>query len=120
VRYVKNNKMKRRKGYIGVSRQSLRSLWGELCYLCNEPMVFESKHRDHPRYATMEHIVPRSQGGKKSWDNIRLSCRECNSAKRDLSLEEYFAERYGEHVPEGMDPLDWVMQKRAEAQDEQP
>jgi len=32
---------------------------------------------------TLDHVVPRSRGGKNSWENIVTACRECNSKKRD-------------------------------------
>lgn len=33
------------------------------------------------REATMDHVVPRSQGGKTSWDNIVTACGTCNRKK---------------------------------------
>jgi 5-methylcytosine-specific restriction endonuclease McrA len=30
---------------------------------------------------TMEHVIPRSRGGKTSWDNIVCACSKCNTAK---------------------------------------
>jgi 5-methylcytosine-specific restriction endonuclease McrA len=32
---------------------------------------------------TLDHVIPRSKGGKNSWENIVAACRECNSRKRD-------------------------------------
>ncbi len=32
---------------------------------------------------TLDHVIPRSKGGKNSWENIVAACRECNSKKRD-------------------------------------
>ncbi len=32
---------------------------------------------------TLDHVTPRSKGGKNSWENIVTACRECNSKKRD-------------------------------------
>ena len=37
---------------------------------------------------TLDHIVPKSKGGKDSWHNLVCACRECNRKKADLSLEE--------------------------------
>ncbi len=37
---------------------------------------------------TLDHVVPRSRGGKNSWENIVTACRECNSKKRDRTPEE--------------------------------
>lgn len=30
---------------------------------------------------TLDHVVPKSQGGKTNWTNICTSCKECNSEK---------------------------------------
>lgn len=30
---------------------------------------------------TLDHVVPRSQGGKTNWTNVCTSCKECNSTK---------------------------------------
>ncbi len=37
---------------------------------------------------TVDHIVPRSRGGRHSWDNVVASCRRCNARKRDRLLSE--------------------------------
>jgi len=37
---------------------------------------------------TLDHVVPRSRGGKNSWENIVTACRECNSKKRDRTPNE--------------------------------
>jgi 5-methylcytosine-specific restriction endonuclease McrA len=66
---------------------------------------------------TLDHVVPRSRGGKNSWENIVTACRECNSKKRDrtpfeakmkLSREPYapkfvFSSAYGQ-APK-LDPI---------------
>jgi 5-methylcytosine-specific restriction endonuclease McrA len=33
---------------------------------------------------TMDHVVPRSRGGRSTWDNVVTSCAPCNSRKGDL------------------------------------
>jgi 5-methylcytosine-specific restriction endonuclease McrA len=35
---------------------------------------------------TTDHIIPRSQGGEDSWDNLVCACTVCNNAKGDRSL----------------------------------
>ncbi|MBZ8183051.1 HNH endonuclease [Oscillatoria salina] len=30
---------------------------------------------------TLDHVIPRSQGGKHSWDNVVIACQRCNSKK---------------------------------------
>jgi 5-methylcytosine-specific restriction endonuclease McrA len=32
---------------------------------------------------TMDHVVPRSRGGRSSWENVVTSCAPCNSRKGD-------------------------------------
>ncbi len=39
-------------------------------------------HRElSPKEATLDHVVPRSQSGKTSWDNIVCACGACNRKK---------------------------------------
>ena len=53
---------------------------GSLCYLCASEMSFESlpKGKYNPRRATIEHVIPISQGGLHIWENVVLTCWECN------------------------------------------
>lgn len=37
---------------------------------------------------TLDHVMPRSRGGKTSWDNIVTACAECNSAKANRTPRE--------------------------------
>lgn len=34
-----------------------------------------------PREATLDHVIPRSQGGRTSWENIVCCCSACNRRK---------------------------------------
>jgi 5-methylcytosine-specific restriction endonuclease McrA len=96
-RYVKQNKpapiVSRRRGLIGVSRDALRALYGDMCYLCGEEMLFHPRSHSSPDYATMEHIVPRAKGGQSTWHNVKLAHFKCNNDKRDLDLDEYLEYR---------------------------
>lgn len=38
--------------------------------------------------AELEHVTPVSQGGKKTWDNIVISCRNCNQKKSNRTPRE--------------------------------
>lgn len=38
---------------------------------------------------TIDHITPRSKGGRNSWDNITLACAPCNRLKADKPLHEF-------------------------------
>ena len=37
---------------------------------------------------TIDHVIPRSRGGKDSWENVAVSCVRCNNRKGDKPLEE--------------------------------
>jgi 5-methylcytosine-specific restriction endonuclease McrA len=37
---------------------------------------------------SIDHVVPRSRGGKSSWENCVLACMECNRRKRDRTPDE--------------------------------
>ncbi|MEO6570813.1 MAG: HNH endonuclease, partial [Ilumatobacteraceae bacterium] len=40
------------------------------------------------RADSIDHVVPRSRGGRDDWDNLAAACRACNSEKRDRTPEE--------------------------------
>lgn len=37
---------------------------------------------------TLDHLIPRSKGGKSSWTNLVTACKTCNTKKGDYSPEE--------------------------------
>lgn len=37
---------------------------------------------------TIDHVIPRSRGGKDSWDNLVLACLQCNLKKGNRTPEE--------------------------------
>lgn len=41
------------------------------------------------RFATTDHIIPRSRGGTEEMENVCLACPRCNSKKADKLLEEW-------------------------------
>lgn len=40
------------------------------------------------RSLTIDHLVPKSRGGKDTWDNLLLACSSCNIRKADKPLEQ--------------------------------
>ncbi len=36
---------------------------------------------------TIDHVIPRSKGGKSRWNNVVAACRPCNQKKRDFLIE---------------------------------
>lgn len=56
-----------------------------LCYWCGEPMTLERVHttplgrrKDNPKFATFEHLLPKSKGGLKSVRHCVLAHGACN------------------------------------------
>jgi len=50
------------------------------CCFCGEK--FSTKELNY------DHVIPRSQGGKTTWENIVSSCYKCNSKKGDRTPEQ--------------------------------
>lgn len=40
------------------------------------------------RDLTLDHVLPRSRGGKSSWANLTTACKKCNSFKGDRTPKE--------------------------------
>lgn len=76
-----NSKVKARKLARLVERD------GTQCFWCHEEMSFEARFHDpgNPLCATFDHLIPRSRGGGNDDDNLVLACRECNSARADMT-----------------------------------
>lgn len=56
---------------------------GYVCSLCAEPIDVSIMDELHPMYATLDHVVPLSEGGRHAADNLRPAHRVCNSLKGD-------------------------------------
>ena len=50
------------------------------CSYCDKPF--------HPSVLTLDHVIPKSKGGRDTWDNLVACCDFCNKKKGDKSLEE--------------------------------
>lgn len=59
-----------------------------VCYICGKHLILNDDYNrsDAP---TIEHVVPICKGGTHTWNNVRLACRACNTAKGTKSLKEY-------------------------------
>jgi 5-methylcytosine-specific restriction endonuclease McrA len=65
--------------YKGVmlSRQNIFRRDGQKCLYCGSREDL-----------TLDHVLPRSRGGKTSWQNLVTACKRCNSKKGDFTPEE--------------------------------
>lgn len=68
---------KRRRGLI----RRLFSEQNGLCFLCDRRMPKVGEHQKNRAKVTMEHVVPLSQGGEDSWENVVAAHSICNARK---------------------------------------
>ncbi|NBW36929.1 MAG: HNH endonuclease [Cytophagia bacterium] len=58
---------------------------------------FECQYCGTKRDLTIDHVIPKAQGGKDSWTNLVTACKRCNAKKGDNTPEE--AEMVLKHKP---------------------
>ncbi|MCD6548894.1 MAG: HNH endonuclease [Thermodesulfobacterium sp.] len=63
------------------SRQNLLLRDKYRCQYCG-------KHLKNPKDRTIDHVIPKSRGGKTVWTNVVLCCKKCNLKKGDRTPEE--------------------------------
>ncbi len=61
------------KGRVRFSRLNIYARDGDTCQYCGRKLARNELNLDH--------IIPRSQGGKTSWENVVCSCVPCNLRK---------------------------------------
>ncbi|HEX8002770.1 MAG TPA: HNH endonuclease [Mycobacteriales bacterium] len=59
-----------------LSRQGVLARDGHRCQYCGNAAE------------TLDHVVPRSRGGRHVWENLVAACRRCNHVKADRTLDE--------------------------------
>lgn len=78
IRLIKS--FPRHSGYIRFNKKNVFARDDCSCMYCGI--------RGNNKSLTMDHIVPRSIGGKTSWTNCVACCKECNKKKADNLPEE--------------------------------
>lgn len=71
-----------RKSPIPLSPTRMNIYWRDnhTCQYCNL--------EDHHRRLTLDHVIPKSRGGDKSWLNLVTCCEKCNQKKADKTPSE--------------------------------
>lgn len=69
-----------RRPAVRFNRRGVFARDGYTCQYCGQRLPV--------RDLTLDHVVPRAQGGVTSWTNIVTSCSECNQFKGDRTPEE--------------------------------
>lgn len=86
MRWKRENAAKRgRNGGTTVTRINRSEVFtqnGWICHLCWTP-VDRSLKAPHPKSASLDHILPRSLGGRHTRENVQLAHYGCNSRKRN-------------------------------------
>jgi 5-methylcytosine-specific restriction endonuclease McrA len=80
------NKAKQKREYLRLRQQNK-------CYWCGREML--DPELQHGHSATIEHIVPRSAGGRSSFDNLVAACRQCNNRRGSRPAEDFMSNPSG-------------------------
>jgi hypothetical protein len=64
-----------------VSRKTILIRDGHRCMYCGE-------RKKTGADLELEHVIPRSQGGKSTWENLVAACKPCNRRKNDRTPEQ--------------------------------
>ncbi|MFN3587833.1 MAG: HNH endonuclease [Spirosomataceae bacterium] len=72
--------------YVNVPYKSVELSRGNIFKRDKHQCVYCGNKED----LTLDHVMPKSRGGKTSWDNLVAACRKCNARKGDYTPEEAF------------------------------
>jgi len=67
-----------RKRAMQFSRRNLMRRDKGLCQYCGA--------KPTPEHTTVDHVLPKTKGGKSCWTNCVISCKPCNATKADRTL----------------------------------
>ena len=77
------NKYIRKKGFtVPASRKTILFRDNYECQYCGDEFM---KHQ-----LTLDHVIPKSRGGPKSWENLATCCVSCNQKKGDKTPSEAY------------------------------
>jgi hypothetical protein len=65
---------------LALFRRRIAERDGWVCGICRKPV-------DRADIWHLDHIVPKSQGGPDTWDNLRLAHARCNISRGDCSRD---------------------------------
>lgn len=77
-------KIKKYVNYYGKAALNRENIFKRDNYTC----AYCPEGTEHKRdFLTIDHIIPKSKGGKDTWENLITACKGCNNLKADLSLK---------------------------------
>jgi len=84
---------------VKYSRQNVFTRDGCKCGYCGKQFKLKE--------LTVDHIIPRAQGGMTTWDNVIACCFNCNQSKADRTPQQAGLKlKYKPHKPAWETPLD--------------
>ncbi|MFT4211497.1 MAG: HNH endonuclease [Microbacterium sp.] len=76
--------------HVPVTRRGVLRRDGHHCAYCGKSAT------------TIDHVMPRSRGGKDTWENLVACCLRCNNVKGDRTPQEMsWSLRWAPHPPRG-------------------
>lgn len=66
------------KKYAKLNKYNIKLRDEFICQYCNKTHSHKS--------LTIDHVLPKSQGGKFTWENLVAACKHCNSRKDNKSI----------------------------------
>ncbi len=100
--YVKVNWQPDRMDEDIAAKSAILTRDGFMCMYCGE------------HGSTIDHIVPQSQGGANTWENLVCACQSCNSLKADKSLADFTRDTGLSLIREPFKPLKASRRDRAQ------
>lgn len=109
----------RLKNYVKIRNQNVVRFCRENIYKRDEYTCQYCEVTFAHKDLTLDHVVPVSKGGQKSWTNIVTACRDCNQKKgnktpreADMPLkwkptEPAWSQRIDSHISVEMTPDSW-------------
>jgi len=64
---------------VSLSRENVFKRDGYRCLYCGD---------DNRNRLTIDHVIPRSKGGKNNWNNLATCCKPCNLRKDNKNLKD--------------------------------
>lgn len=65
---------------LNITKNNIFKRDGYICQYCSK--------KTFGKDATIDHILPRSRGGRHRWENVVCCCKSCNEKKADRKPEE--------------------------------
>ena len=72
---------------MNMPRRAMPPLTGKNLFLRDLRICAYCGNEFHEQHLTIDHIVPKSRGGKHSWQNVVTACKRCNHHKSDRLIE---------------------------------